>query len=233
MNTEYKVELEAFEGPLDLLPHLIRQQEIDIYDIPIATITDQYLQYLQMMADLNVTVAGDFLVMASTLIYIKSKMLLPTDPAVLDEVEDPRRELVQQLLEHEKFKDAAQLLYERETVELAVWARGANEFEEDEKEMVNATLFDLVHAFHTIVERYKDQIGMDVPRETITLEQKLDEIRRLLKVKRYFYFSMFLRQKISRLHLVVTVLALLELTKSHEVRLFQKGIFEDIRISAC
>jgi len=233
MSTEYKVELEAFEGPLDLLLHLIRQQEIDIYDIPIAKITDQYLQYIQMMANLNVTVAGEFLVMAATLIYIKSKMLLPSDPETSEEVEDPRLDLVQQLLEHEKFKDAAQLLYERETVELSVWARGGNEFEEEEKEMVDVSLFDLVQAFHTIVERYKDQIGMQVPRETVTLEYKLDEIRKLLKVKRYFYFSMFLREKISRLHLVVTVLALLELTKNHEIRLFQKGIFEDIRISAC
>ncbi len=90
MTTEYKVELEAFEGPLDLLLHLIRQQEIDIYDIPIAQITDQYLQYIQMMANLNVTVAGEFLMMAATLIYIKSKMLLPTDPATLEEVEDPK-----------------------------------------------------------------------------------------------------------------------------------------------
>ncbi len=137
------------------------------------------------------------------------------------------------MLEHEKFRDAAQLLYERETVELSVWARGGNEFEEDEKEMVNVSLFDLVQAFHTIVERYKDQIGIEMERETVTLEHKLDEIRKLLKVKRHFYFSMFLREKISRLHLVVTMLALLELTKSHEIRLFQKGIFEDIRISAC
>ncbi|RPI27496.1 MAG: chromosome segregation protein ScpA [Acidobacteria bacterium] len=231
---DYKVQLEIFEGPLDLLLHLIRTQEVDIYDIPIARITEQYLRYLQMMQDLSINLAGEFLLMAATLIYIKSRMLLPPDPAQEgEESEDPRKDLVQQLLEHEKFKNAAQLLYERETVELSVWARGENEFAGDEQEMVTANVFDLVKAFHVIVERYKDQIVMEVTREHVTLEEKLAEIRKLLTVRKDFYFSMFLERKISRLHLVVTVLALLELVKRHEVRLFQKGIFEDIRIRAC
>jgi segregation and condensation protein A len=110
---DYRVQLEVFEGPLDLLLHLIKQQEIDIYDIPIATITDQYLRYLEMMRDLNITVAGDFLVMAATLIYIKSKLLLPSDPVEAGDVtlDDPRQELVERLLEHEQFKQAAGLLH--------------------------------------------------------------------------------------------------------------------------
>ncbi len=231
---DYKVRLEIFEGPLDLLLHLIRTQEVDIYDIPIARITDQYLEYIQIMRDLSINVAGEFLLMAATLIYIKSRMLLPAEPALEgEETEDPRMDLVQQLLEHERFKNAAHLLYERETVELSTWSRGESEFAADEQEMISANVFDLVKAFHVIVERYKDQIVMEVQRENITLEGKLQEIRRLLTVRKDFCFSMFFEQKLSKLHLVVTILALLELVKRHEIRLFQKGMFEDIRIRAC
>jgi len=231
---DYKVRLDIFEGPLDLLLHLIRTQEIEISDIPIARITDQYLEYLQMMRDLSINVAGEFLLMAATLIYIKSRMLLPAEPVVDgEEIEDPRQDLVQQLLEHERFKNAAQLLYQRETVELSVWGRGENEFAVDEQEMVSANVFDLVKAFHVIVERYQDQIVLEVRRENVTLEGKLQEIRRLLMVRKDFYFSMFFEQKLSKIHLVVTILALLELVKRQEIRLFQKGMFEDIRIRAC
>jgi segregation and condensation protein A len=230
----YKVALDNFEGPLDLLLHLIRQQEIDIYDIPIARITDQYLQYLQVMTDLNVTIAGEYLVMASTLIYIKSRTLLPSDPyGAQEQIEDPRTDLVRQLLEHEKFKNAAQLLYQRETIELSVWSRGGAEFDEEEKEMVSVNIFDLVKAFHTIVERYKDQIVLEVEREQVTLDGKLEEIRKLLTVRRQFNFSMLVERNLSRLHIVVTILALLELVKRQEIRLFQQALFDDIRIRAC
>ncbi len=230
----YKIQLEIFEGPLDLLLHLIRQQEIDIYDIPIARITDQYLKYLEMMRDLNVTVAGDFLVMAATLIYIKSQMLLPSDPDVeIEDVEDPRRELVEQLLEHEKFKNAAQLLFEKETVELSVWSRGSNEFEEEENEVVVATAFDLVKAFHVMLERYKDQVVMEIRQESISLEERLEEVRRLVKAQGEILFSFFFRHKNSRIQLVVTFMALLEMARLKEIRLFQEGLFADIRIVSC
>ncbi len=231
----YSVRLENFEGPLDVLLHLIRQQEIDIYDIPIARITDQYLGFLELMKDLNINIAAEFLVMAATLIFIKSRMLLPPDPNATDDGggEDPRQELVEQLLEHEKFKNAAQMLYSRETVELSVWPRGQNEFEEEEKELVSATLFDLVKAFHLMVERFKEQIVMEVDRESVTLEQKLAEIRRLLTVQKEILFSSFFERRLSRLHLVVTLIALLELTRLREVRLFQVAVFADIRIVSC
>ncbi len=231
----YSVQLENFEGPLDVLLHLIRQQEIDLYDIPIARITDQYLSFLELMKDLNINIAAEFLVMAATLIFIKSRMLLPPDPNAAEEGagEDPRQELVEQLLEHEKFKNAAQMLYSRETVELSVWPRGQNEFEEEEKELVSATLFDLVKAFHLMVERFKEQIVMEVDRESVTLEQKLAEIRRMLMVKKEILFSSFFERKLSRLHLVVTLIALLELTRLREVRLFQTAVFADIRIVPC
>jgi segregation and condensation protein A len=230
----YKVTLETFDGPLDLLLHLIKQQEIDVYDIPIAQITDQYLRYLQVMRELNITLAGDFLVMAATLIFIKSRMLLPVDPAVQPEdQDDPRRDLVQQLLEHERFKNAAQQLYERETVELSVWTRGENEFETEEQEAVVVTTYDLIRAFHSMLERYKEQIVMELPHESVSLEVKLAEVRRLIKVMPEFFFSLFLQNPVSRLNLMVTFIALLELVKLKEIRLYQAGLFEDIRIAAC
>ena len=232
---DYKVQLEVFEGPLDLLLHLIRVQELDIYDIPIATVTDQYLDYLQTMKDLNVNLAGEYLVMASTLILIKSRTLLPVDEAAVrdGEAEDPRTELVERLLEHEKFKNAAQMLYSRETIELAVWPRGQSEFEEDEKEAVSATVFDLVKAFHNLAERFKDNITVEVERETVTLEDKIKELRGLLKVQSEVYFSFFFERGLSKRHLIVTFVALLELVRLDAIRLFQKGAFEDIRIVAC
>ncbi len=232
----YHVNLDVFEGPLDLLLHLIRSQELDIYDIPIARITDQYLQYLARMEELNIGVAAEFVVMASTLIFIKSKMLLPAEPRGQEEDgewEDPRAELVEQLLEHEKFKNAAQMLFSRETVELSVWGRGENEFEQEEKEMVSATVFDVIKAFHLMVERFKEQIVLEVESETVTVEQKLGELRRMLTVQREFRFSIFFEKRISRLHLIVTLIALLELVRLREVRLHQVGLFEDIRIAAC
>ncbi len=232
---DYRIQLEFFEGPLDLLLHLIRTQEIDIYDIPIARITEQYLEYLQVMRDLNITVAGEFVLMAATLIHIKSKMLLPPDPvsAEDEEPEDPRRELVERLLEHERFKRAAGLLHDRQVIEESVWPRGENEFEEEEQEAVSVSLFDLVKAFHRIVERYKDRIVIQVQHENVTLEEKLDELRALLAVRKDLLFSFFFEQSVSRIHLIVTFFALLEMARLHEVRLLQDALFEDIRIVSC
>jgi len=231
---DYTIQLEIFEGPLDLLLHLIRKQEIDIYDIPIAKITDQYLRYVQVMKDLDITVAGEFVAMAATLIHIKSQLLLPSDPtAVEEEEDDPRQQLVQQLLEHERFQKAADMLYELETVELSVWPRGESEFDEEEQEAVSATLYDMIHAFHEVVERYKEQIVLEVEHDPVTVEEKIAEIRRLLTVQQEVLFSFFLRHKLSRLHLAVTLVALLELARLREIRLSQKGVFKDIRILAC
>lgn len=230
---DYTVQIEVFEGPLDLLLHLIRKQEVDVYDIPIAKITDQYLRYVQVMKDLNVTVAGEFIAMAATLIHIKSQLLLPSDPAAVEEETDPREQLVQRLLEYEKFKRAANMLHELETVELSVWSRGENEFEEEEQEAVSATVYDMIHAFHEVVERYKEQIVVEVDHDPVTVEEKIIEIRNLLKVQSEILFSFFFQHKISKLHLAVTLVALLELAKSKEIQLSQKGVFKDIRILGC
>src|SRR5262245_51091505 len=143
---DYRVKLEIFEGPLDLLLYLIKKDEIDIYDIPISHITEQYLAYLELMQELDIAVAGDFLVMASTLIYIKSKMLLPPEPKVEGEEdlnEDPRAELIERLLEYQKFKSAAQMLYTRGEIEAACYTRGEIDTDKNNPE-ISATLFDLL-----------------------------------------------------------------------------------------
>ncbi len=229
-----QVRLDVFEGPLDLLLHLIRTQELDICDIPTARVTRQYLDYLQLMRDMNMTVAGEYLVMAATLIHIKSRMLLPEDDSSEPEPEeDPREELVRDLLQYEQFKQAAHLLHEKEILEQSSWTRGTDEFEEEEKEMVVVDLFDVVRAFHRIVNRYKDRILVEIDRDDVTLESKLQEIRRLLQLEGEFLFSLFFKRGISKRHLVVALMALLELVRLGEIRLFQKSAFQDIRIVAC
>lgn len=235
VSSEYRVQLDAFEGPMDLLLHLIRTQEIDIYDIPISRITQQYLEYLEWMKELNITLAGEFVAMAATLIHIKSRLLLPPDPQQEgeEEPEDPRKELVDRLLEYQKFKEAASLLHDREIIEDSVWPRGVDEFEEEEQEAVSATLYDLVKAFHLMVERYKGQIMIQVEQESVSLEDKLDELRRMITVQKEFFFSSFFERPISRIALMVTFFALLEMARLREVSLFQEKLFADIRIVAC
>src|SRR5512146_1504614 len=150
------IKLEAYEGPLDLLLDLIRKQQINIYDIPIAKITKQYLDYIHLLEEMNIDVAGEFIFMAATLIYIKSRMLLPPDPtAPAEEQEDPRADLVHRLLEHEQFKNAAQMLASKRMVEDAAWSQpGIGEFVEAEDEPgFTVTVFDLVAVFREIIER--------------------------------------------------------------------------------
>ncbi len=229
------IRLEGFEGPLDLLLHLIKREELDIWNIPISHITEQYLSYLQMMQDLNINVAGEWLVMAATLIYIKSRMLLPPDPvqetADGEPVDDPRKELVYQLLEHQKFKNAAQMLYTREEVENAVWNSPPNEVIEDEKDLVAVTLFDLLKAFHAVVKRFESQAAMELDHEEVTIEQKLAEVRKLLMVHDSLLFSAFFIRAKSKRHLIVTFLALLELVRLREIWLYQEKAFEEIHIT--
>jgi segregation and condensation protein A len=228
------IRLEAFEGPLDLLLHLIRKEEVDIWNIPIARVTEQYLEYLQLMKDLNINVAGEWLLTAATLIYIKSRMLLPPDPAAQTEEEaeaDPRQELVYQLLEHQKFKNAAQMLYTREEVENSVWQNPPREVVEDGKEVVSVTLFDLLKAFHEIVQRFEAQRAMELSFEEVTIEQKLADIRRLLLVRDAILFSDFFKDSKSKRHLIVTFLALLELTRLREIWVYQKKSFDEIYIT--
>lgn len=219
---------------MGLLLQLIRRQEIDIYDIPIVRITEQYLCFLEVMKETNVSVAGEYLVMASTLIYIKSRMLLPADPLLEEGAEeDPRLELVTQLLEYEQFRKAAGMLYDRQVIENSVWVRGVNEFEEEEQDAVDTTVYDLVRAFHDIVERSRDRIAMQAPSEPVTLEDKLMELRGMIAVRREMLFSSLISLGLPRMHLIVMFIALLEMARLQEVRLFQDAELRDIRISAC
>jgi segregation and condensation protein A len=226
------IRLEAFEGPLDLLLHLIKKEEVDIWNIPIAHITEQYLQYLQIMKDLNINVAGEWLMMAATLIYIKSRMLVPqekTDEALAEE-EDPRNELVYQLLEHQKFKNAAEMLYTREEVENAIWNKLPSEVLEESSEVIAVTLFDLLRAFHEVVQRFESQRVLEVEQEEITIEQKIQDIRTRFLVHDKMLLSSFFAEARSKRHLIVIFLALLELVRLHEVCLYQKKAFEEIQI---
>jgi segregation and condensation protein A len=226
------IKLEAFEGPLDLLLHLIKKEEIDIWDIPIAHITEQYLEYLQIMKDLNINVAGEWLMMAATLIYIKSRMLVPQEKPAEEQAgeEDPRTELVYQLLEHQKFKNAAEMLYTREEVENAVWSKPPDDVLEDGNEVVAVTLFELLRAFHEVVQRFEAQRVMEVNNEGVTIEQKIEDIRHLFVIHDKMLFSSFFAEARTKRHLIVIFLALLELVRMHEVYLYQKKAFEEIQI---
>jgi segregation and condensation protein A len=232
--TGITIRLEAFEGPLDLLLHLIKKEEIDIWNIPIAHITEQYLDYIQIMEDLNVNVAGEWLVMASTLIYIKSRMLVPQEPAAdtqAEEEEDPRHELVYQLLEHQKFKNAAEMLYTREEVENAVWNKPPSDVLENGSEVVAVTIFDLLRAFHEVVKRFEAQRILEVEQEEVTIEQQLADIRRRFLVHDRLLFSTFFTEARSKRHLIIIFLALLELVRLREIWLYQKKAFDEIQIN--
>jgi len=233
-NEELTIRLDAFEGPLDLLLHLIKKEEIDIWNIPIARVTEQYLEYLQIMKDLNINVAGEWLMMAATLIYIKSRMLLPPDPAenIGDEIEDdPRKILIYELIEHQKFKNAAEMLYTREEVENAVWANPPADALENAGDVVSVTLFDLLRAFRDIVQRFEEQRTMEIAQEEVTVEQKIADIRRIFMIHDKILFSAFFAALNSKRHLIAAFLALLELVRLREVWLLQEKAFDEIQIS--
>ena len=233
---ELKLVLGEFAGPLDLLLYLIRQEQVSIYDIPIARITDEYLHYLRMMQGMDITVASDFLVMAATLIEIKSRMLLPRDPAVseeeLDEL-DPRRELVERLLEHQKFKAAAEMLWSRATVEQAVYTRATLETDEENPE-VAAGAFDLLRVFQQILARRKEEVLMEIEREEVTMAEMLERLRNMIFSAGELNLRDFFERAESRRELVLAFLSVLELVRTTEIKLFQRQTFGDIiaRVSA-
>ena len=225
----YPVRLDKFEGPLDLLLHLIKQHEVDIYDIPIAVVTAQYLEYIDMMQELNLDVAGEFLVMAATLIHIKSRMLLPrVDPTQEDPDEDPREALVRRLLEHQKFKAAAELLHERETLRSAQWTRPdgpiaeiAGEAPEPE---IEVDLFSLIAAFRTVVERAKQRPKVYLPSEQIPIEDRIEQLMARLSETEACGFEDLFADVQSRAGIVVTFLAMLEMIRLKLIRVFQSGV---------
>jgi len=226
---------ELYEGPLDLLLDLIRKQDIDIYDIPIARITAQYLSYVERMRELDVNVAADFIYMAAVLIHIKSKMLLPRDPlAPADAQEDPRSELVNRLLEHEKFKAAAQMLLQKQQIEDAVWSNPSlKEFKDAEgtEPELAADVIDLVKTFQQILDRARSRPILQVDEETVTVGQMIDYLRRRLSLEdRPVRLKQMLRHIESRPALVCMFLAMLELVRLQAVQLRQDRMFGEILI---
>lgn len=230
-NTEqYKVKLGVFEGPLDLLLYLIKKEEVSIYDIPIARITAQYLDYLRAMQELDIAVAGEFLVMAATLIHIKSQMLLPRDPTIPeDELDDPRKELVYQLLEHQKFKAAANMLHQRATIEAGVFTRSELETDKNNPE-ISATVYQLFEIFRDILNRQKAITEIEIAREEQTMAEKISEIKTLLKKSHEVSARKVFEKARTKREAVLIFLAILELVKELQIRLRQSDTFGDIVI---
>jgi segregation and condensation protein A len=233
----FPVKLENFEGPLDLLLHLIRKHEVNIHDIPIALITAQYLATIDLMQELNLDVAGEFLVMAATLIHIKSKMLLPrpeTASGVEGEEEDPRDALVRRLLEHQKFKAAAGLLHEREQLRAAQWlrpdARVAAIAGDDYEAELEVDLFSLLSAFEAVVQRAKLRPKVLLPPEQISVETRIDQLLARLSETEACGFEDLFSDVHERAGLIVTFIALLEMIRLKLVRVFQSGTFGPIRV---
>ena len=233
----FAVKLSNFEGPLDLLIHLIRKHEVDIHDIPIALITAQYLAAIGLMQELDLDLAGEFLVMAATLIHIKSKMLLPrpeTAAGVEGEEEDPRDALVRRLLEHEKFKAAAGLLHEREQLRAAQWLRPdgrvaelAGDAYEPELEV---DLFSLLTAFQAVVQRLKQRPKVVLPPEQLSVEARIEQLLDRLSETEACGFEDLFADADDRAGLIVTFLALLEMIRLKLVRIFQSGTLGPIRV---
>src|SRR5918992_988882 len=233
----YPVKLENFEGPLDLLLHLIKNNEVSIYDIPIALITQQYLEYIDLMEEMNLDVAGEFLVMASTLIHIKSRTLLPRpDPTQEDgPEEDPREALVRRLLEHQKYKAAAELLHDRETLRSAQFMRpdaSVAEAAGDEYEPeLEVDLFTLIAAFKGVLERASRRPRMVLPPEQISIEDRIQQLLgRLSETEACGFEDLFADGDGSRGFMIVTFLALLEMIRLKLIRVFQSGSFGAIRV---
>lgn len=227
--------LEQYEGPLDLLLDLIRRQQINIYDIPIAKITGQYLEYIERAAELDIELSSDFVFMAATLIHVKSKMLLPRDPELesIAPEEDPRQELVQQLIEHERFKNAAEMLQQKRVVEDAIWSNPqiARFLEESTGPDLAVTLFDLVKTFQTVLERAKNRPQYEVAEEDVTVPDMVRTVRERLKrlrVDGFISATRLFEQQRTRRAMICLFLAILELVKREAVELTQADAFGEI-----
>ena len=231
---DYEVKLEIFEGPLDLLLHLIHKNEVDIFDIPIATITDQYLEYLEIMKALNINVAGDFLVMASTLIHIKSKMLLPVQHEE-DEGEDPRIEITRPLLEYIQFKEIAEAFSEREILDRDVFARTVIPYYQaqgtEQEPELDVNLFQLIDAFKRIIDQRLPGVQLTLQLERWSVKEKTELIITRLKESGPLFFREIFSEDRTISELIVTFLALLELVHMGLVRVFQPASEGDIRLT--
>jgi segregation and condensation protein A len=239
--SEYRVQFEVFEGPLDLLLHLVRKQEVDIYQVNLTRIAADFLAYLGQMRDLDLEVAGEFVVMAANLLYLKSRELLPVDKQVVvqesaEEGDDPRWELIRRLVEYKKFKDAAGQLQQFEEHQALVYERRAARVElptAPVRQGVEASVFDLIGAVNEILKRFKNRDDVrEIEADPHTVSEKLETLRALLLERSHVSFAELFSQARSRLEVVVTFLAVLELTRLRQVRLTQGAEFGDIEITA-
>jgi segregation and condensation protein A len=227
MADTYNIKIPVFEGPFDLLLHLIKENKIDIYDIPIALITGQYLHYIGMMKELNLEIAGEFLVMAATLIYIKSRMLLPPDEeASPEELEDPRLELVNRLVEYQRFKEAASDLRKREEEWMKVFQKEPVSDEEGIY-LSDVNLFDLLGAFKKILDTSPPEL-VSITKETLTVKDKMSVIMEMLERQEAIRFEEMFKEGVTRLQLIITFIALLELIRFGLARAYQEKEFGNI-----
>jgi segregation and condensation protein A len=233
MESDYKVKLEVFEGPLDLLLYLIKRDEIDIYDISIERITRQYLEYLQAFKELRIDVAGEFVVMAANLIYLKSRSLLPLDqqpPEEDAEEDDPRWDLIRQLIEYKKFKEAAEQLHARAVEQEKIFTRDGGG--DVPLRLAEVGIFQLIHAFQNVIKRVEARENLrEIFGEHFTVSEKIDMILERVANGALVHFSELFGDIASRVEVVVTFLALLELIRLKQVRAIQRDLFGDIEIA--
>ena len=238
METDYKVKLEVFEGPLDLLLYLIKREEIDIYDISIERITRQYLEYLQVFKELKIDIAGEFVVMAANLIYLKSRSLLPLDqqpPEEDAEEDDPRWDLIRQLIEYKKFKEAAAQLHDRALEQERIFTRdgGSAAISGAPLPLHEVGIFQLIHAFQEVIKRVEAQEDLqEIFGERFSVSDKIEKILERVGDGAPVRFSELFGQIVSRVEIVVTFLALLELIRLNQVRAMQRKMFDEIEIAA-
>lgn len=233
----YKVKLDIFEGPLDLLLYLIKKSEVDIYDIPISKITEQYLEYMEFMRILNLDIAGEFLVMAATLMHIKSRMLLPPDERAIEEEEeeDPREELVRRLLEYQKFKEAADELRGLEARRQDTFVRKLKPQVEGAgrplgEPFFEASLFDLLSAFSKALKDMPKEIFQEIIKDEFTIEGKMHDLYHTLARESTLFLSKLIGNAKSKIEIIATFLAILELIRLKEILVFQDEAFSDIKM---
>ena len=235
METDYKVKLEVFEGPLDLLLYLIKRDEIDIYEISIERITRQYLEYLQAFKELKIDIAGEFVVMAANLIYLKSRSLLPLDqqpPEEDAEEDDPRWDLIRQLIEYKKFKEAAAQLHDRALEQERIFTRGVA-ISDVPLPLHEVGIFQLIHAFQEVIKRVEAREDLqEIFGERFSVSDKIEKILERVGNGTPVRFSELFGQIVSRVEIVVTFLALLELIRLNQVRALQRKMFDEIEIAA-
>jgi segregation and condensation protein A len=235
MESDYKVKLEVFEGPLDLLLYLIKRDEIDIYDISIERITRQYLEYLQAFKELKIEIAGEFVVMAANLIYLKSRSLLPVDqqpPEEDAEEDDPRWDLIRQLIEYKKFKEAAEELHARAAEQEKTFSRDGGAVADAPLSLAEVGIFQLIHAFQNVIKRVEARENLrEIFGEHFTVSEKIDTILQRVTNGALVRFSELFGDVVSKVEVVVTFLALLELIRLKQVRAIQADLFAEIEIA--